>query len=186
LFFVLLFRGRKKGIFKVAFSDLGARRLGRWEEAKVRADAPFEFRSALRRSRKKGKENRAPKKWERKPRLERRPGMPDGFCFRTKNPDLGKFWRVLRWKTLVYFMSTWSTLRPLEILYWHLVNIVVVWYILPRFGMLYQEKSGSPIERQQTKRGGGPRRDSPLEAGGPTKLLRFASAQKKWLRMEAC
>jgi hypothetical protein len=45
---------------------------------------------------------------------------------------------------LVYFMSFWSILRPLEILYGHLVNFVVIWYILPRFGMLYQEKSGNP------------------------------------------
>jgi hypothetical protein len=28
--------------------------------------------------------------------------------FRTKNPDLGKFWRVLQWKVLVYCVSIWS------------------------------------------------------------------------------
>jgi hypothetical protein len=27
-------------------------------------------------------------------------------CFQTKNPNLGKFWRVLQWKMLVYFMAT--------------------------------------------------------------------------------
>jgi hypothetical protein len=31
-------------------------------------------------------------------------------CFRTKNPNLGKFWRVLQWKMLAYFMDTWSNL----------------------------------------------------------------------------
>jgi hypothetical protein len=31
-------------------------------------------------------------------------------CFQTKNPDLGKFWRVLQWKILVYFMTIWSIL----------------------------------------------------------------------------
>jgi hypothetical protein len=25
-------------------------------------------------------------------------------CFQTKNPNLGKFWRVFQWKSLVYFM----------------------------------------------------------------------------------
>jgi hypothetical protein len=25
-------------------------------------------------------------------------------CFQTKNPNLGKFWRVLLWKILVYFL----------------------------------------------------------------------------------
>jgi hypothetical protein len=25
-------------------------------------------------------------------------------CFQTKNPKLGKFWRALEWKVLVYFM----------------------------------------------------------------------------------
>jgi hypothetical protein len=38
---------------------------------------------------------------------------------------------------LVYF-------RPLEIVYGHLVYIVVIWYIFPRFGNLDKEKSGNP------------------------------------------
>jgi hypothetical protein len=92
-------------------------------------------------------------------------------CFQTKNPTLGKFWRVLQWKILAYFMTIWSILRPLEIFYvhlvyfcghlvyfvviwyisWpfgifrgHLVYFVVIWYISPHFGILYQEKSGNP------------------------------------------
>jgi hypothetical protein len=32
--------------------------------------------------------------------------------FYTKNPNLGKFWRVLQWKVLVYFMEIWSILWP--------------------------------------------------------------------------
>jgi hypothetical protein len=28
--------------------------------------------------------------------------------FHTKNPNLGKFWSVLLWKILVYFMTIWS------------------------------------------------------------------------------
>jgi hypothetical protein len=30
-------------------------------------------------------------------------------CLQTKNPNLGKFRRVLLWKILVYFMTIWST-----------------------------------------------------------------------------
>jgi hypothetical protein len=65
-------------------------------------------------------------------------------CFQTQNPNLGKFWRVLQWKILVNFMTIWSILRPLEIFYCHLVYCVVIWYIFPRFGILYEEKSGNP------------------------------------------
>jgi hypothetical protein len=28
-------------------------------------------------------------------------------CFQTKNPDLGKFWRVLDWKRFIYFIAIW-------------------------------------------------------------------------------
>jgi hypothetical protein len=52
-------------------------------------------------------------------------------CFLTKNPDLGKLWRVLYGKMLVYFMFIWPMLRPSEIVYGHLVYFVVVWYIFP-------------------------------------------------------
>jgi hypothetical protein len=65
-------------------------------------------------------------------------------CFQTKNPNLGKFWGFLQWKIFVYFMTIWSILRTLEIFYGHLVHFVVIWYISPRFGNLYQEKSGNP------------------------------------------
>jgi hypothetical protein len=66
-------------------------------------------------------------------------------CFQTKNPNLGKFCRVLLWKILVYFMTIWSNLRPLQIFFGHLVYFVVIWYIFIRFGILDQEKSGNPV-----------------------------------------
>jgi hypothetical protein len=44
---------------------------------------------------------------------------------KTKNPYFGKFWRVLQWKMLVYFMAIWSILRPFGIFY------VVTWYFFP-------------------------------------------------------
>jgi hypothetical protein len=42
--------------------------------------------------------------------------------FKTKNTTLGNFWRVLQWKTLVYFMDSWS-------LYSHLAYFIDIWYI---------------------------------------------------------
>jgi hypothetical protein len=33
-------------------------------------------------------------------------GLPDGL-FSNQNTNLGKFWRVLEWKMLVYFMTIW-------------------------------------------------------------------------------
>jgi hypothetical protein len=43
--------------------------------------------------------------------------------FRTKNPNLGKFWRTLEWKMLVYFMVFWNILRTLGIFYAHLATL---------------------------------------------------------------
>jgi hypothetical protein len=57
----------------------------------------------------------------------------------------------------VYFTVIWHISWPLGIFYGHLVycmatwyilwpfgNVVVIWYIFPRFGTLCQEKSGNP------------------------------------------
>jgi hypothetical protein len=41
-------------------------------------------------------------------------------------------------------MDIWSILWPIDIFYGHLVNFVVIWYMFPRVGKLYQEKSGNP------------------------------------------
>jgi hypothetical protein len=44
--------------------------------------------------------------------------------FRTKNTNLGNFWRVLQWKMFVYFFG-------------HLVYFIAIWYILWLFGIFY-------------------------------------------------
>jgi hypothetical protein len=77
--------------------------------------------------------------------------------FKTKNHNLGKFWRPLEWKVLVYFMVVGNILWPYGIFYLHWVYctaswyilwsfgiVVVIWYIPPPFGILCQEKSGNP------------------------------------------
>jgi hypothetical protein len=64
--------------------------------------------------------------------------------FQTKNSDLGKFWRALGGKMLIYFMAIWNILWTFGIFYDHLVHFVFLWYILSGFGIVYQEKSGYP------------------------------------------
>jgi hypothetical protein len=62
--------------------------------------------------------------------------------FQTKNPNMGKFWSVLQWKMCVYFMDILSILRQYMLLPFGVFcgNLVC----FPRFGPLYQEKSGNP------------------------------------------
>jgi hypothetical protein len=59
--------------------------------------------------------------------------VPDQACqmviFKPKNPNLGKVWRALQWKIFLHVMDIWSILRPMGILYGHLVYFVVIWYI---------------------------------------------------------
>jgi hypothetical protein len=49
-------------------------------------------------------------------------------CFQTKNPNLGKFLRVLQWKMMVYFMDTLSILRSFVI-------FMDIWYSSWQFGI---------------------------------------------------
>jgi hypothetical protein len=64
--------------------------------------------------------------------------------FKTKNPNLGKFWRALEWKTLVYFMANRNILRPFGIIYVRLVKFMVIWYVIHNLVCWDQEKSGNP------------------------------------------
>jgi hypothetical protein len=50
--------------------------------------------------------------------------------FSNQNPNLGKFWRVLRRKMLVYYVAIWNICG-------RLVNFSRFWYVV-------QEKSGNP------------------------------------------
>jgi hypothetical protein len=72
-----------------------------------------------------------------------RSGLPDGILS-NKNPNLGKFWRILQLKILhtytyghlVYFTAIWYTWWPFGIFY----DCYVYFPVL----VLYQEKSGNP------------------------------------------
>jgi hypothetical protein len=48
--------------------------------------------------------------------------------FQNKNPNLGKFWRTLDWKMLIYFMTIWNILEKFGIFYDHLVHFCQFWY----------------------------------------------------------
>jgi hypothetical protein len=62
--------------------------------------------------------------------------------FITKNPNLDMSWKALKWKVFVYFRSI-CYFNGMYI-FWQIhgyIHMVVIWYIFPRFGILYQEKS---------------------------------------------
>jgi hypothetical protein len=67
-------------------------------------------------------------------------GLPDGLFSNQKVP----IWVNFGGSCTENLGTFWSILLPLEIFYGHLVYFVVIWYIFPRFGILYQEKSGNP------------------------------------------
>jgi hypothetical protein len=65
-------------------------------------------------------------------------------CFQTKNPNLGKFWRALDRKKLIYFMPIWNILQTFGMFHNHLLHFVFIWYIFSGSGIMYQEKSVNP------------------------------------------
>jgi hypothetical protein len=72
--------------------------------------------------------------------------------FQTKNPNLGKFWRDLQLKKLVYFKAIWYILLSFGIFCRHLIHFIVIWNIFFRFGMLVctKKKSGNPANYTHT------------------------------------
>jgi hypothetical protein len=56
------------------------------------------------------------------------------ICSQTKNSNLGKFWRALDWKMLIYFLAFGIFNGHFGIFYDYLVHIVFIWYILCSFG----------------------------------------------------
>jgi hypothetical protein len=70
--------------------------------------------------------------------------LPDG-TFSNQKSKFGYILEGLVMEDVGIFMAILSILRLHGIFYGHLVNFVVIWYIFPRFGMLYREKSGNPV-----------------------------------------
>jgi hypothetical protein len=46
--------------------------------------------------------------------------------FQTTNPNLGKFWRALELKMLVYFMTIWNIITAIWYILWSFGNFVVI------------------------------------------------------------
>jgi hypothetical protein len=78
----------------------------------------------------------------------RRRGSSEQGCqmvsFQAENPNLGKFWRALDEKMLIYFMAIWNILQTFGIFCDHLVHFVFIWYIFSCLGNICQVKSGNP------------------------------------------
>jgi hypothetical protein len=56
--------------------------------------------------------------------------------FQTQNPNLGKFWRALDWKMLIYleyFTILWNILLSFGIFYYPLEYFTILWNILLSF-----------------------------------------------------
>jgi hypothetical protein len=56
--------------------------------------------------------------------------------FQTQNPNLGKFWSVLDWNMLIYFMSI---LWLFGIFYDHSGHFAFIWYIFSSFGIMLRK-----------------------------------------------
>jgi hypothetical protein len=69
-------------------------------------------------------------------------GLPDvQIDIQTQNPNLGKFWKVLRRKMLEHFITIQSILRPFGYMFWPFGNffdrfLVIIGYKFSRFGTL--------------------------------------------------
>jgi hypothetical protein len=81
---------------------------------------------------------------ELRSKAEARGGVARWDIFKTKNPNMRKFWRAFQSKTLVFFIVIGIISQPFGIFCGHLIYFTVVWYIFPRFGMLHLQKSGNP------------------------------------------
>jgi hypothetical protein len=73
------------------------------------------------------------------------------FCTKFLDPDLDSSHQGCQTKNHIWvnFLGScngrcWYVLWTFDVFYGHLVYFVVIWYILPRFGMLNREKSGNP------------------------------------------
>jgi hypothetical protein len=70
--------------------------------------------------------------------------LPDGI-FSNQNLQFGKIFYSLAMKDVVIFLTVGLFYGHFCIFYDHLVYFVIIWYIFPRFGIFYKEKSGNPV-----------------------------------------
>jgi hypothetical protein len=76
-----------------------------------------------------------------------RPRVAWWNIFKPKNPDQGKFFRVLQWNVLAYFMASGPILQLFGILNGSIGTLNGYLVHFSRFGKLYQDQSGNPAQR---------------------------------------
>jgi hypothetical protein len=65
--------------------------------------------------------------------------------FKTKNPNLGRFWGDLQWKMLDYFMAFWSILQSFGIgISWLFGIFSPFWYVVSR--KIWQPRQSPPFD----------------------------------------
>jgi hypothetical protein len=57
---------------------------------------------------------------------------------------MDNFWRDLEWKMFLHFMPISNISTAIWYILWPFGNLVVIWYIFTRFGILYHLNSGNP------------------------------------------
>jgi hypothetical protein len=57
--------------------------------------------------------------------------------FHTQNPNLGKFWRALKWKRLAYSTAIWNTFRPFGVHFGLLEYISAIRNMFRPFGIYF-------------------------------------------------
>jgi hypothetical protein len=70
-------------------------------------------------------------------------GLPDGF-FSDQKSQLGYILEDIGMKIVVIYSGHLEYFTTIGLLLRTFGNFVVIWYIFPRLGILYQEKSGKP------------------------------------------
>jgi hypothetical protein len=48
---------------------------------------------------------------------------------------------------MLHYIAIWNILRPFWYILWPFGNLAVIWYSFPHFGILRQEKSGNPGQK---------------------------------------
>jgi hypothetical protein len=81
------------------------------------------------------------------------------FLFKPKILNLGKFWRALDWKILIYFTAIWNILQTFGICY---DDFVFLRYIFHRFGLIAPENLATLI------------RNTPLSLVSTNELVLFS------------
>jgi hypothetical protein len=72
--------------------------------------------------------------------------------FQTKNLSLGKFWRALDWKMLIYFMVIWNILRIFGISYDHLEHTSDHLILFPALGSCTKKNLATLFRRKTSGR----------------------------------